>query len=1141
MKKRFLTLLGGALLGLFSMNVSAEATWTDVTEKITNPSFESDEGSSNLESTTTNVTGWTKTQGTPSNSQWGVAKSSCTIQAIATSMPTSDEGNYYYIRCNWNADVHYGISQSIAELPAGMYKLSYKAATNSSNWGKSTHTVSLIESDGATSTKTMYSTGANWTDFETWIFKTSGESTLTIKVDMLAGEANGGQHYQLLVDDFKLFYCEDLGATASNPVDVTAFISNPAINNTNKGYVPRGWTAGNRSVGNSNYTENTGNTQLEAWSGNNMYFDYYQTLSGLPNGAYTLSANCHDSNSKGGKLYATAGSTTKDVAMTADYSTITTEKITVSDGSLRIGIKSATTSGGSWMTGDDFVLTFLGYDATEALAALAEQIEAAEFTGKHSTASETALQTAIAAAQAFVDAGEGTKAEIETASSNLAVAVAAVNTSIADYAALHAAIAAANYAVITPSYTALATEITTAQGIYNNGTAESCADAIATLDAAVKVAKVADYSYVADNFQYGVELGTWTKDGPTGELNNQHWSGEARPYMEQSSAAWGWSAWSITYDQDVTLPAGDYVFKAAGRKAAGNGCTLQLVVTNKATSAVIGTVSDFPEGDVGLGINKAGATSFDPTDAAGFANNGAGRGFQWRFVKFTLTESTTINVAVSAEATTNHQWVSFCDATVQTNNAANIAMIAYNVALNNAKAAIDNDDYKNVTGAEKTALQGLIDADMTGKTGAEIETATSALTTATTAFTEAAPAYDAFANILAKVENLDDAGKASFNTDMAGVLAAYEANTCSASDLTDADAQAAFVAAIKAQGAGSDWTGLIVNPSFEDTTGTLPNGWTTEKNTTGSFDYKLLEETLNTNGTTDGKYVLNAWAPQINYIYVKQSVTLPAGVYELSGAVYSDRVSDQHVEAIANGIKYKSAPVSNNNWEKLSTEFIVSSESDVTIGIFSNGKNLSGNTDGWFRADNFKLKYVGPVSSANMTITDVKWGTFVAPFDVTIPQGVEAYTVTGVTGGTISMESVETTIIANTPVLVYSESAQNETFYGKAVSGDPATDYLVGVYEPTKATAGSYILMLHEGKAVFGKVVENDEPTVGANRCYLNVPGGTSSTILRFGDATGIQSVEQQAETVIYDLTGRRVDAAVKGIYIVNGKKMLVK
>ena len=40
---------------------------------------------------------------------------------------------------------------------------------------------------------------------------------------------------------------------------------------------------------------------------------------------------------------------------------------------------------------------------------------------------------------------------------------------------------------------------------------------------------------------------------------------------------------------------------------------------------------------------------------------------------------------------------------------------------------------------------------------------------------------------------------------------------------------------------------------------------------------------------------------------------------------------------------------------------------------------------------------------------------------------------------------------------------------------------------------------------------------------------------------TGINAVEADAETVIYDLTGRRVEKMQKGIYIVNGKKVLVK
>ena len=54
----------------------------------------------------------------------------------------------------------------------------------------------------------------------------------------------------------------------------------------------------------------------------------------------------------------------------------------------------------------------------------------------------------------------------------------------------------------------------------------------------------------------------------------------------------------------------------------------------------------------------------------------------------------------------------------------------------------------------------------------------------------------------------------------------------------------------------------------------------------------------------------------------------------------------------------------------------------------------------------------------------------------------------------------------------------------------------------------------------------------------------TSLTITKTGDETGIGKlkVENGKAKVIYDLTGRRVDAiTTPGIYIVNGKKTLVK
>ena len=46
-----------------------------------------------------------------------------------------------------------------------------------------------------------------------------------------------------------------------------------------------------------------------------------------------------------------------------------------------------------------------------------------------------------------------------------------------------------------------------------------------------------------------------------------------------------------------------------------------------------------------------------------------------------------------------------------------------------------------------------------------------------------------------------------------------------------------------------------------------------------------------------------------------------------------------------------------------------------------------------------------------------------------------------------------------------------------------------------------------------------------------------------FGDETGISEVvrDGEKESAIFDLSGRRVAKPAKGLYIVNGKKILVK
>lgn len=72
--------------------------------------------------------------------------------------------------------------------------------------------------------------------------------------------------------------------------------------------------------------------------------------------------------------------------------------------------------------------------------------------------------------------------------------------------------------------------------------------------------------------------------------------------------------------------------------------------------------------------------------------------------------------------------------------------------------------------------------------------------------------------------------------------------------------------------------------------------------------------------------------------------------------------------------------------------------------------------------------------------------------------------------------------------------------------------------------------------------------TVKGFRAYMPVDGSTagggdSSFRLVFGVPTGIDTIGNQPaqEQTVYDLSGRRVERAGKGLYIVNGKKVMIK
>jgi hypothetical protein len=64
-------------------------------------------------------------------------------------------------------------------------------------------------------------------------------------------------------------------------------------------------------------------------------------------------------------------------------------------------------------------------------------------------------------------------------------------------------------------------------------------------------------------------------------------------------------------------------------------------------------------------------------------------------------------------------------------------------------------------------------------------------------------------------------------------------------------------------------------------------------------------------------------------------------------------------------------------------------------------------------------------------------------------------------------------------------------------------------------------------------------------RAYFDLPAGATARLAIYDDATGITSIldakELNNDGNVYNLNGQRVENAHKGLYIVNGKKVVVK
>ncbi|MBO4850247.1 MAG: hypothetical protein J5529_05010 [Prevotella sp.] len=160
------------------------------------------------------------------------------------------------------------------------------------------------------------------------------------------------------------------------------------------------------------------------------------------------------------------------------------------------------------------------------------------------------------------------------------------------------------------------------------------------------------------------------------------------------------------------------------------------------------------------------------------------------------------------------------------------------------------------------------------------------------------------------------------------------------------------------------------------------------------------------------------------------------------------------------------------------------------------------------------------------------------PFAATVPEGARVYAV----DEQLSLTPLET-VPALTPVVVEARGEVVFTGNGEVASqASPLTDMLRGAFTRIHLYIGDYVLSCRDGQWGFTRLEE--DAVLEPFAVYACLDTSEPFIALKGGElGVNLPVVAPQGYAVVHDLSGRRVTTShsAPGIYIVNGKKMVVK
>lgn len=206
---------------------------------------------------------------------------------------------------------------------------------------------------------------------------------------------------------------------------------------------------------------------------------------------------------------------------------------------------------------------------------------------------------------------------------------------------------------------------------------------------------------------------------------------------------------------------------------------------------------------------------------------------------------------------------------------------------------------------------------------------------------------------------------------------------------------------------------------------------------------------------------------------------------------------------------------------------------------------LTGSVEAYFTVAGLK-------NTSAYTFIEETWGSLYLPIAIDIPEDVKAYIVTGAGSDYVSLTQITGALPANTGIIYNGAWTPNLSAEVVNDEADVTGNLLEGSVAATDITEEAYVLAKVDGEVGFYKAQMNQQDgnafLNNANKAYLPVKvlpaavQGANGFKFRF-ETTGVEGVQvAQGKKVIFDLSGRKVsDMTAPGVYIVNGKKVLVK